>query len=390
MLRKVGIRSRRSPPRRRAEAAANATSSSLPASLGISCRYAVTGAVPSTCWTAATILSSFGITHASSGSLYGTVASRAVTCTIGAFSDENPCSATSPAITVAADAWRVAWSTSTSRPVFATDSRIVGVSSGANVRGSITSAWMPSVGERLGRPERAVDRPPRGDDRHVTALAPDRRLAERHEILPVGHLAVLEREQVVVQVDDRVVVADRGRHQPLRVGSRRRHDDLETGDAHEEGVDRARVLARPARSEPVPGLEDERNLDLPTRHGAEAVPFVDDLVHGDEHELGHVELDDGPEAGESSADRDPDLGRLGDRRDPDPVLAERVDVGLVLGRGHVLAEVEDRLVPLHLEHDRLVDGGDEGQFVCHGNRLLRRRCTRGPIRRSGTGSRARS
>ena len=31
--------------------------------------YAVTGAVPSTCWTAATILSSFGITHASRGSL---------------------------------------------------------------------------------------------------------------------------------------------------------------------------------------------------------------------------------------------------------------------------------------------------------------------------------
>ena len=78
-------------------------------------------------------------------------------------------------------------------------------------------------GEPLGRAERAVDRPARGDDRHVAALAPDRGLAERDEVLAVGHLAVLEREQVVVQVDDRVVVADRRRHQALGVGGRRRH-----------------------------------------------------------------------------------------------------------------------------------------------------------------------
>ena len=101
------------------------------------------------------------------------------------------------------------------------------MSSGASVRGSITSAWMPSAGERLGGAERAVDRPAGGDDRDVAALAPDRGLAERHEVLAVGHLAVLEREQVVVQVDDRVVVADRGRHQALRVGGGRRHDDLQ-------------------------------------------------------------------------------------------------------------------------------------------------------------------
>ena len=66
--------------------------------------YAVTGAVPSTCCAAATILSSLGSTNASSGSLYGIVASSAVTSTIGAFSDEKPCSATSAAITDAADA----------------------------------------------------------------------------------------------------------------------------------------------------------------------------------------------------------------------------------------------------------------------------------------------
>ena len=194
-----------------------------------------------------TILSSSGSTQASSGSLYGIVASSAVTCTIGAFSDENPCSATSPAITVEADACRVAWSTSTSRPVLSTDSRIVCVSSGASVRGSITSASIPSDGQLLGGAERPVDRPARGDDRHVAALAPDRGLAERNEVLAVGHLAVLEREQVVVQVDDGVVVTDRGRHQPLGIGGGRRHHDLQARHAHEERADRAGVLARPSR-----------------------------------------------------------------------------------------------------------------------------------------------
>ena len=56
-----------------------------------------------------------------------------------------PADAASAAITAAADPCRVDWSTTTSRPVFATDSRIVGRSSGASVRGSMTSALTPSA-----------------------------------------------------------------------------------------------------------------------------------------------------------------------------------------------------------------------------------------------------
>ena len=324
-----------------------------------------TGADPSTCCTAVTILSSFGITQASSGSLYGIVASSAVTCTIGAFSDENPCSATSPAITVETDACRVAWSTSTSRPglVDRLEDRL---RVERRERARVDHLRLdPLRGQLLGCTERAIDRPARGDDRHVAALAPDRGLAEGNEVLAVGHLSVLEREQIVVQVDDGVVVADRGRHQPLGVGGGRRHHDLEAGNAHEERADRAGVLAGPAGGEAEARLEHERHLHLAAAHRAEAGRLVDHLVHRDEHELGHVELDHGPEAGERGADRHADLGRLGDRRDADAVLAERVDVRLVLGRRHVLAEVEDGVVALHLEPDRLVDGGDEGQFMCH-------------------------
>ena len=54
-------------------------------------------------------------------------------------------------------------------------------------------------GERLGGGERLADRPAGGDDRHVAALAPDRGLAERDEVLALGHVAVLEHEQVVIR-----------------------------------------------------------------------------------------------------------------------------------------------------------------------------------------------
>ena len=125
------------------------------------------------------------------------------------------------------------------------------------------------------------------------------------------------------------------------------------------------MLAGPAGGEPVAGLEHDRHLDLAAAHGAEARRLVEHLIHGHQHELGHVELDHGTEARERGADGDADLGGLGDRGDADAVLAEGVDEGLVLGRGHVLAEVEDALVALHLEVDGLADGGDVRQFVCH-------------------------
>ena len=196
----------------------------------------------------------------------------------------------------AAEACRVAWSTTTSRPVFSTDWRIVAVSSGASERASITSALTPSPASCSAAASALPTVQPIADDRHVAPLATHRRLADRNDVLALRHVAVLERQQVVVEEDDRVVVADRRGHQALRIRGRRGDDDLETRDAHEHAVDRARVLAGPARGEPVAGLEHDRHLHLPAGHGVEAGSLVHDLVHGDEHELRHVQLDNRPVA----------------------------------------------------------------------------------------------
>ena len=102
-------------------------------------------------------------------------------------SEAKPSDATSAAITAAAEPWRVDWSTTTSRPVFSTEPRIVAVSSGASVRGSITSAFTPSAAScsaaASALPTQAADR----DDRDVAALPQHRRLAERDDVLAVGH-----------------------------------------------------------------------------------------------------------------------------------------------------------------------------------------------------------
>ena len=66
-------------------------------------RYAATVA-PTACCTASTIFASSGRRYASIGSLYGMVASSAVTSCTGAFSEEKPSDATSAAMIAAADA----------------------------------------------------------------------------------------------------------------------------------------------------------------------------------------------------------------------------------------------------------------------------------------------
>ena len=67
------------------------------------------------------------------------------TLAIGACSDQNPSSATMDAISDAALHTLCAGSAMTSRPVFSTDVRMLALSSGTSVRGSITSTDIPSA-----------------------------------------------------------------------------------------------------------------------------------------------------------------------------------------------------------------------------------------------------
>src|SRR5262245_10618593 len=100
----------------------------------------------STSWTAAFMSSRLGSAACSSGGLYGTGTGTAQTRRTGAFNARNVSgsSAISAAISEAAEHVAGASSTITTRPVFRTEARSVSTSSGTSVRGSTTSAEMPS------------------------------------------------------------------------------------------------------------------------------------------------------------------------------------------------------------------------------------------------------
>ena len=94
------------------------------------------------------------------------------------------------------------------------------------------------LGGLLGRGGHARD----ADDGHVGALAADGGLAEVDEVLVVlGDLAALAVEVLVLDEDDRVVVADGRLEQALGVGRRRGHGDQQAGHVQEEGLEAVRV-----------------------------------------------------------------------------------------------------------------------------------------------------
>ena len=175
--------------------------------------------------TAPAIFAASGMNRSSSASANGTGVCGPVTSWIGARSDPNASCATVAAMSVASEQRGLASSTTTRRPVFSTDSRIVSMSSGLVVRGSITSACTPDARELGGRLHRGVHHPPDGDDRDVAALAHDVGLAERDRVALLRHVAGGVVEHLVLGEDHRVVVAD-GRDQQalgvVRVRRRRR------------------------------------------------------------------------------------------------------------------------------------------------------------------------
>ena len=104
--------------------------------------------------TAPAIFAASGMNRSSSEPANGTGVCGPVTIWIGARSDPNASCATVAAMSVASEQRGLASSTTTRRPVFSTDSRIVSVSSGETVRGSMISHSHPGR-RQLGRPRPA-------------------------------------------------------------------------------------------------------------------------------------------------------------------------------------------------------------------------------------------
>ena len=170
-------------------------------------------------------------------------------------------------------------------------------------------------------------------------------------------------EVLVLQVQRRVVVADRADQQPGGVLGRARHHDLEARDVREVRLDALAVRG------PGPQPAAERG---PHRHrhrvaGAPVVAreHVDDRVERARDEVGELELHDRPqtdERGPGGQTGEPGLGDRGVDHAPRPVLVEEA-LGHLEGAAEladVLADDEDVRVALHLVVQRCPDGLEVG------------------------------
>ncbi len=197
------------------------------------------------------------------------------------------------------------------------------------------------------------------------------RHAHRHDILARRHIA-LERavERLALEVDDRVVVADRGDEQPLGVGRRGRRHDLQPRRVHKPGLG---VLAvKGAGANAAVG----RRADHP-RHGP--VPAIvrgggklDDGVKGRGDEVGKLHLDHRAQPHQRHPAGRADKAQLGQRHVDHAAGAE---LGFeVLGdleraakaAGDVLAHQQHVGVAAHLLAQRLADRRDVGKGAIAG------------------------
>ena len=128
-----------------------------------------------------------------------------------------------------------------------TDSKITSSSRGRRVRGSTTSASMPSVASSSRRLQRDLGRSAPSHDRDVLALPLDLAQPEGDRELLLRDLALEVVEHLVLHEDDRIVVPDRALEEALGVPR---------GRGHARPRDRARARTssrRPGSAGPPPG-----------------------------------------------------------------------------------------------------------------------------------------
>ena len=193
------------------------------------------------------------------------------------------------------------------------------------VRGSITSAEMPSLLEQLRGRERDPHHRARRHDRHVLADALDVGDAERDQVLAVGHLALDRVVHLVLDEDDGVVVTDRRLQQSLRVGRRRGQDDLQARHVRDPRLQRLAVLRgrAPGRAERRP--QRQRHLQLPAGHVVRLRRLVRELVHDERQEVAEHDVDDRAQPGHRGTDAEAGDAGLGDRRVEHALRAELLD-----------------------------------------------------------------
>ena len=222
------------------------------------------------------------------------------------------------------------------------------------------------LGELLGGLERDGHGLGVADQSYVLAGPLDVGLADRHDVLALGHLPLDVVQHLALEHDHGVVVADRRLEQAFGVGGRGRRHDLEAGDMTQPALPRLRVLRPELEGRPVRAPEHDRDRELPARLVQDLGRRVHDLVERQDREVPRHELDHRPEPrhGRPHADpREPELrdGRVHHAHRAELFEQPAAHLVRALVDPDFLAHQEDVAVALHLFPQRLIQRVTIGQ-----------------------------
>ena len=222
---------------------------------------------------------------------------------------------------------------------------------GAKVDEFGVDAKAGELGDRLGRIAHAdTER----NDRDVFARLGDARLAKRQDkVVELWHVERLAVEDLVLEEDHRIGIADSCLEQAFRIGGGIGNDDTEAGYTGVPGRIVLAVLGGDAGGSAVGAAENDRGTHLAAGHVEGLCRRVDDLVDRLHGKIPGHELDDRAQSGKRRADAKAGKAVLGDRRVDDAFRAELLEealghlVGALIFRD-LLAHDEDVLVAAHL------------------------------------------
>mmetsp|Transcript_36737 Transcript_36737/g.121768 ORF Transcript_36737/g.121768 Transcript_36737/m.121768 type:complete len:371 (-) Transcript_36737:30-1142(-) len=235
--------------------------------------------------------------------------------------------------------------------------------------------------------------PPR-DASDVLSGREDLRLPERQHVVAGGHVADRGAVQDLrLEEEARVAIADAGEQQPLGGVRIARVHDLEAGRVRKVGLGRLRVVV-PAMPHRLRRRTDRQPAAVEL--GARAVPelssLVANLVHRREDVVGELDLGDGGATHRGQPDPKSHEPLLVDRHVEHPLLPKLVAqahrAAEDAAKGDVLTKDDGRLVGLQRYPEGVVDCGDHGELF--GLRLLLRRIRRGGRKRPRSSAQARS
>ena len=205
-------------------------------------------------------------------------------------------------------------STINRRPVLPTERAIVSISSGATVRGSISSTETPSAA-RVAQAVNAQGTFIRAEA--TTTSFPSRTtlaLPKWSFVISLGHRAIQRQQFAMLEEQDGILAAQGMMQQTLGVVRIGRDDDAQTGEMSEHGIVVARMMRRRRMADANAAAQQDRHLEASVAHVLHLADLIEDLAHPIESEIGEHEIDHGSAPVMAGPAAQTDEATLADRR----------------------------------------------------------------------------